>query len=85
MIHIWFVVLPNSLLLDIAGPAEAFRIANQTLTRQGKSAAFDLHFIGPQTQVISSIGLPLAELDPLPCRESLCLNEQDNWIVLVGR
>jgi hypothetical protein len=28
MIDILFVIAPHSLLLDIAGPAEAFRLAN---------------------------------------------------------
>ena len=30
-IHVYFALLPGSLVLDWAGPAEALRIANQTL------------------------------------------------------
>jgi transcriptional regulator GlxA family with amidase domain len=48
MIDLLFVILPHSCALDWAGPAEAFRIANQTLERQGKSAAFKMRFVGPQ-------------------------------------
>ena len=29
LIDVLFVIAPHSLLLDIAGPAEAFRLANQ--------------------------------------------------------
>ena len=35
MIDVVFLVLPDTLLLDIAGPAEAFRLANQALRRRG--------------------------------------------------
>ena len=31
MIDVVFLVLPDTLLLDLAGPAEAFRLANQAL------------------------------------------------------
>ena len=34
MIDILFVVLPGTLLLDLAGPAEAWRLANQQLLRR---------------------------------------------------
>ena len=42
MIDIHFVVLPGTLLLDLAGPAEAFRLANQQRTRRGLPAAYRL-------------------------------------------
>ncbi len=35
-IHVCFVLLPGSLILDWAGPAEAFRIANQLLAASGE-------------------------------------------------
>ncbi len=39
MIDVLFSVLPGSLLLDLAGPAEAFRLANQALRRRGRPDA----------------------------------------------
>jgi transcriptional regulator GlxA family with amidase domain len=42
MTDIAFVLLPGTLLLDLAGPAEAFRLANQRLVQQGRAAAYRL-------------------------------------------
>ena len=39
-VRVLFVVLPQSLALDWAGPAEALRIANAVLAEQGKPPAF---------------------------------------------
>ena len=39
-IRVDFVLLPGSLILDWAGPAEALRIANQCLLALGQPAAF---------------------------------------------
>jgi transcriptional regulator GlxA family with amidase domain len=36
-IHVVFALLPGSLVLDWAGPAEALRIANQVLARRRAS------------------------------------------------
>ena len=36
MIDILFLVLPETLLLDLVGPAEAFRLANQQLEARGR-------------------------------------------------
>ena len=41
-VDVLFVVLPDTLLLDLAGPAEAFRLANQALQRQGKAPLWRL-------------------------------------------
>jgi transcriptional regulator GlxA family with amidase domain len=38
VIDVLFVLLPGTLLLDLAGPAEAFAIANQRLRRGGRGA-----------------------------------------------
>ncbi|MEX8517228.1 MAG: GlxA family transcriptional regulator [Leptothrix sp. (in: b-proteobacteria)] len=80
MIDVLFLVLPDSLLLDLAGPAEAFRLANQHLRRQGRPEAFRLRYAGPQPAVHSSVGLQLAGLEPLPA--SL---DAPTWVVLLGR
>jgi len=66
MKDIAFVVLPGTLLLDLAGPAEAFRLANQRLQRRGQPEAYRLRFIGPQAQAHTSVGATLANLEPLP-------------------
>jgi transcriptional regulator GlxA family with amidase domain len=79
MIDLLFVILPHTCALDWAGPAEAFRIANQTLERQGKSAAFNLRFIGSQETATSSVGVQLAGIEPLP--QQL---HPKTWVILLG-
>jgi transcriptional regulator GlxA family with amidase domain len=59
-----FVLLPNVLMLDLAGPAEVLRVA----TQHADGLAFDLQYVSPTAAVQSSIGLPLAGLAPLPER-----------------
>jgi transcriptional regulator GlxA family with amidase domain len=80
LIDVLIVVPPRSLLLDVAGPAEAFRLANQQLERQGEAARFRLRFAGPRAEAMSSVGLPLAQLEPLP--KTLA---QPTWLLLVGQ
>jgi transcriptional regulator GlxA family with amidase domain len=78
-IHVFFVLLPGSLILDWAGPAEAFRLANQLLVTEQGTALFELHFVGPQATPMSSVGARLSEVAPLP--EHL---PASSWVVLVG-
>jgi transcriptional regulator GlxA family with amidase domain len=61
-----FIVLPGTLLLDMAGLAEAFRLANQRLATKGAPAAYRLRYMGPRPQAESSVGAQLAGLEPLP-------------------
>ena len=65
---IYFVVLPDTLLLDLTGPAEVFAMANrcQPSTRDGVPLRFDLKYVGPCPLVSTSIGLALSGLAPLP-------------------
>jgi transcriptional regulator GlxA family with amidase domain len=79
-VDVVFVVLPDTLLLDLAGPAEAFRLANQALKRRGRPTAFRLRYVGPDAQVNSSVGLNLCGIDPLP--DTL---GAPSWVVLLGR
>ncbi|MFN4121593.1 GlxA family transcriptional regulator [Acidovorax sp.] len=79
-IHVYFALLPGSLLLDWAGPAEALRMANQALQAQGQPARFVLHFISPTAQVVTSVGVMLAGLAPLPATL-----QGPAWVVLVGQ
>ncbi|NDY92374.1 GlxA family transcriptional regulator [Ideonella livida] len=78
--HVWFVVLPETLLLDLAGPAEAYRLANQQRARQGRPPLFVLHYVGPQAQTDSSVGVALAGLAPLPTTLPA-----PSWVLLLGR
>jgi transcriptional regulator GlxA family with amidase domain len=79
-IHVLFALLPDSLALDWAGPAEALRMANQALLAQGQPARFVLHFVGPTEETVSSVGLKLTGLEPLP--DNLPVPA---WVVLVGQ
>ncbi|HEY4069387.1 MAG TPA: helix-turn-helix domain-containing protein [Burkholderiaceae bacterium] len=80
MIDVLFLVLPDSLLLDLAGPAEAFRLANQRLRHAGRAPAFRMRFVGPLAEVESSVGLGLAKIEPLPPElPPRC------WVVVLGR
>jgi len=79
-VDVLFLVLPETLLLDLAGPAEAFRLANQQLEARGLAPAFKLRFIGPQPEASSSVGLHLARLEPLPATLPRAA-----WVVLLGR
>ena len=80
LINVVFVVPPQSLLLDVAGPAEAFRLANQYRVDIGGKPRFRLRFVGPQSAADSSVGLGMAGMEPLP--ESL---PAPSWLVLVGQ
>lgn len=80
MIDVCFLVLPDTLLLDLAGPAEAFRLANQHLRRRGLPEAFRLRYLGTQASVQSSVGLRLSGLEPLPGELP-----DAAWVLLLGR
>ncbi len=80
VIHVHFVLLPGSLILDWAGPAEALRMANQRLRDAGKPDAFALHFIGPRAQAQSSVGATISAIAPLPTTLP-----DTSWVVLLGQ
>jgi len=79
-IDLLFVIAPHSLLLDIAGPAEAFRLANLHRKAQGLPPRFRHRYSGPTADVPTSVGLGLVDLEPLPERLSPV-----TWVVLVGQ
>lgn len=58
-----FAMLPDLVLLDVAGAAEAFRIANQLVPQ-----SYELKFAAPTSQVQCGVGLQLHKLQPLPHR-----------------
>ncbi|MDP4301956.1 GlxA family transcriptional regulator [Leptothrix discophora] len=80
LVDVLFVVLPDTLLLDLAGPAEAFRLANQNLARQDRAPLWRLRHVGPLAQTASSVGLMLSGIEPLPERL-----DGTTWVVLMGR
>ncbi len=61
MKDVLFAVLPGVVLLDLAGPAEAFRIADRKVP-----GSYRLRFIAAVDKVQSAIGLQLSALEPLP-------------------
>lgn len=80
LIDLLFVIAPQSLLLDIAGPAEAFRLANDHRALRGLPPRFRLRFASPVVPVPTSVGLSLAGVEPLPKRL-----ERPTWLLLVGQ
>jgi transcriptional regulator GlxA family with amidase domain len=62
LVDIYFVVTPHFLLLDFAGPAEAFAFA----IRAG--AKFRAHYIAATPSVKCAVGLAVAGFQPLPSR-----------------
>ncbi|MFQ6590926.1 MULTISPECIES: GlxA family transcriptional regulator [Pseudomonas] len=63
-VPVLFVLLPNVLMLDLAGPAEVLRLAAQV--EDTAVIDFDLRYVSPVESLQTSIGLPLAGLAPLP-------------------
>ena len=62
LIDVLFVMVPQSLLLDIAGPAEAFRLANLHREARGLPPRFHLRFAGSApTGTFQSPSIALAE------------------------
>jgi transcriptional regulator GlxA family with amidase domain len=79
VIDVFFVLLPGGLILDWAGPAEALRIANQTLKAQGQPSRFRLRFTGPEAEAPTSVSVRVSGLEPLPAQMP-----DPSWLVLVG-
>lgn len=63
MRQILFALLPQTVLLDVAGPAEAFRIANRQVPD-----SYALGFFGATRTIEAAIGLQLTAVRPLPRR-----------------
>jgi transcriptional regulator GlxA family with amidase domain len=58
-----FALLPRVVLLDVAGPADAFRNANTKVAN-----SYRLRFVAPKQSVAAAIGLELGNLEPLPAQ-----------------
>jgi transcriptional regulator GlxA family with amidase domain len=56
-----FAILPEVVLLDVAGAGEAFRIAEREAP-----GSYQLRFVSAQSSVRAAVGLHLSKLEPLP-------------------
>ncbi|HEY4230106.1 MAG TPA: helix-turn-helix domain-containing protein, partial [Thermoanaerobaculia bacterium] len=82
-LDVLFVIVPHSLLLDLAGPAEAFRLANWHRELRGLPPRFHLRFAAPAETLETletSVGISITGLEPLP--RTLAEN---TWVVVVGQ
>lgn len=59
-VDVVFVVLPGTMLMDLAGVGEPFRVARKF------GADYRLHFVGPTADPKSFLGLSLQGVAPLP-------------------
>ena len=63
-IEVWVILPQRVLLLDIAGPLEVLRRANA----EQRALQFVVHYIGANSRVTSSVGLPLPDIAAFPAR-----------------
>ncbi|MBU1293249.1 MAG: helix-turn-helix domain-containing protein [Gammaproteobacteria bacterium] len=79
-IPVYFIMLPNSVLLDTIGPAEAFQYSNRFAigAECEELKQFELHFVGPETKVENTLGLDI-QVEPLP--DVMVAN---SWVVSTG-
>ena len=61
MRQVLFAILPEVVLLDVAGAADAFRLAGQLVPN-----SYELQFVGPNPSARSAVGLQLHQLQHLP-------------------
>ena len=83
VINVRFVLLPDSLALDWAGPAEVLRSANRVCQALGQPPRFDVGFIGPEPEPLTSVGVRLTGVAPLP-EPVHASTTRPTWVVLVG-
>lgn len=63
-IQVFVVLPPRTTLLDVAGPLEVLRRAN----REQNNVRFEVRYIGASRSVMTSIGIPLSSVEPLPAK-----------------
>lgn len=56
-VDVYFLVLPNMMVLDIVGPSETLQLAGEH---------FKIHYISPKQSVRCSTGMMVGDLKPLP-------------------
>jgi transcriptional regulator GlxA family with amidase domain len=62
IVEVYVVLAPHTLLLDVSGPLEVLRKAND----YQRDIRFEARFVGPMAEVKSSVGLTLSQIEPLP-------------------
>lgn len=62
VIPVYVVIPPRLLMLDLAGPLEVLRRANV----EQSAIRFDVHHVGPRRSVMTSIGMSVGAIAPLP-------------------
>jgi transcriptional regulator GlxA family with amidase domain len=72
-IHVYVLLLPDSLLLDTVGPVEVLQYANRL-----SGTRFVVHFVGPEQEIDNSIGLPVT-VASLP--QAI---EKEAWVLVPG-
>ena len=60
MADVWFILPPDLVLLDFAGPAEAFRIA------AARGGPFRVRVAAAESVASTSLGVTLGQIEPLP-------------------
>ena len=80
--RVLFVLLPHSLTLDWAGPAEVLRCTNSVLEGMGQAPRFAMEFVGPEVSPVTSVGVQLTGVAPLP--DISAASKHVTWVVLVG-
>jgi len=65
-IPVCVLLTQNTLLLDVAGVVEPFRVANWWCAQEGLPPGFTLRFFGERHSERCSLGLTLSKLEPLP-------------------
>ena len=73
VVPVFAVLSQSTLLLDVAGPMEVLRLANM----YQEWLRYEVRYVGPLRSVMTSIGIDLAGIEPLP--ESL----PDNAMVML--
>jgi transcriptional regulator GlxA family with amidase domain len=59
---VYVVLAPQTMMLDVAGPLDVLRYANILQER----VFFDVRYVGPAPSVLTSVGLTLTGIEPLP-------------------
>ena len=72
---VYVVMSPQAMMLDVAGPLDVLRYANMVQ----EQVHFDVRYVGATPSVLTSIGLTLAGIEPLPPQIP-----SDALVVLVG-
>lgn len=85
--QVYLVLTPAVLLLDLAAFAEPLRLANRFAFESGATTPpFIINMVACDETIPSSLPLQLSGLQPLPqsLSASTALNQDANWVVLIG-